>query len=392
MARYKGVDFMNLDSLFTKEELMLRDTVRKFVEEEILPIITEHHRNCTFPKELVPAFGEMGLLGMHLEGYGCPGGTNVEYGIAMQELERGDSAIRSFCSVQGSLCMFPIWKYGSEDQKKKYLPKMAKGELIGCFGLTEPDAGSDPGSMKTKAIKDGNNYILNGAKMWITNGTIADLAIVWAKTEDGNIKGFIVEKGTPGFEAPEMHGKFSLRASVTSELVFNDCRIPAENILPGSNGLKSPLSCLSEARYGIAWGALGAAMACYDAALNYAKERIQFGRPIASFQLVQHKLVYMLTEIVKGQLLAIQLGREKDKGTHNYAMISMAKMNNVKVARECARLSREIHGANGISDEYVPIRHMLNIESVYTYEGTHDIHELIIGRYITGFDAFGAKQ
>jgi len=391
MAKYKGVDFMNLDTLFSKEELMLRETVRKFVEEEIMPIITEHHRNCTFPMELVRAFGEMGLLGMHLEGYGCPGGTNVEYGIAMQELERGDSAIRSFCSVQGSLCMFPIWKYGSEEQKNKYLPKMAKGELIGCFGLTEPDAGSDPGSMKTKAIKDGNTYILNGAKMWITNGTIADLAIVWAKTEDGNIRGFIVEKGTPGFSAPEMHGKFSLRASVTSELVFNDCRIPAENILPGSGGLKSPLSCLSEARYGISWGAIGAAMACYDASLNYAKERIQFGKPIASFQLVQHKLVYMLTEIVKGQLLAIQLGREKDKGTHNYAMISMAKMNNVKVARECARLAREIHGANGISDEYVPIRHMLNIESVYTYEGTHDIHELIIGRYITGFDAFGGN-
>lgn len=389
MARYKGVDFMNMDSLFTREELMLRETVRKFVEEEIIPIIAEHHRNCTFPKELVKSFGEMGLLGMHLEGYGCPGGTNVEYGIAMQELERGDSAIRSFCSVQGSLCMFPIYKYGSEEQKKKYLPEMAKGNLVGCFGLTEPDAGSDPGSMKTKAVKDGNSYILNGAKMWITNGTIADLAIVWAKTEDGTIRGFIVEKGTQGFEAPEMHGKFSLRASVTSELVFNDCRIPAENILPASGGLKSPLSCLSEARYGIAWGALGAAMACYDASLNYAKERIQFGKPIGSFQLVQHKLVNMLTEIVKGQLLAIQLGREKDKGTHNYAMISMAKMNNVKVARECARVAREIHGANGISDEYVPIRHMLNIESVYTYEGTHDIHELIIGRYITGLDAFG---
>ncbi len=390
MGRYKGVDFLNFENLLTKEEKMLRETVRKFVEDEIIPIIAEHHRNCTFPRELVPMFGEMGLLGMHLEGYGCPGGSSVEYGLAMEELERGDSAIRSFCSVQGSLCMFPIWKYGSEEQKNKYLPKMAKGELIGCFGLTEPDSGSDPGSMKTKAVKDGNQYIINGAKMWITNGTIADLAIVWAKTEDGNIRGFIVEKGTPGFEAPEMHGKFSLRASVTSELIFSDCRIPAENILPLSNGLKSPLSCLTEARYGIAWGAIGSAKACYDAALNYSKERIQFGKPIGSFQLVQHKLVNMLTEIAKGELLALQVGREKDRGSYNYAMVSMAKMNNVKVARDCAKVSREIHGANGISDEYVPIRHMLNIESVYTYEGTHDIHELIIGRFITGFDAFGA--
>ncbi len=389
MGRYKGVDFLNFENLLTKEERMLREAVRKFVEDEIIPIIAEHHRNCTFPKELVPMFGEMGLLGMHLEGYGCPGGSSVEYGLAMEELERGDSAIRSFCSVQGSLCMFPIWKYGSEEQKNKYLPKMAKGELIGCFGLTEPDSGSDPGSLKTKAVRDGNHYIINGAKMWITNGTIADLAIVWAKTEDGTIKGFIVEKGTPGFEAPEMHGKFSLRASVTSELIFTDCRIPADNILPSSGGLKSPLSCLTEARYGIAWGAIGAAKACYDAALNYSKERIQFGKPIGSFQLVQHKLVNMLTEIAKGELLALQVGREKDKGSYNYAMVSMAKMNNVKVARDCAKISREIHGANGISDEYVPIRHMLNIESVYTYEGTHDIHELIIGRFITGLDAFG---
>lgn len=389
MARYKGVNFMNIDSLLTKDEIVLRDTVRQFVEERVMPIITEHHRNGTFPMELVPEFGKLGLLGIHIEDYGCPGGSNVEYGLAMQELERGDSGIRSFCSVQGSLCMYPIHKYGSEEQRKKYLPEMAKGKLIGCFGLTEPNAGSDPGSMKTRAIKDGNTYILNGTKMWITNGSIADLAIVWAKTEDGTIRGFIVEKGTPGFEAPEIHGKFSLRASVTSELIFNDCRIPADNILPKSEGLKSPLSCLSEARYGIAWGAIGAAMACYDAALNYALERVQFGKPIASFQLVQHKLVNMLTDIVKGQLLAIQLGREKDKGTHNYAMISMAKMNNVKVARECARIAREILGANGITDDFVPIRHMLNIESVYTYEGTHDIHELIIGRYITGLDAFG---
>ncbi|GAB4431552.1 MAG: acyl-CoA dehydrogenase [bacterium] len=390
MAKYRGVNFMNVDNLFTRDEIVLRDTVRQFVEDKVMPVIVEHHRNCTFPKELIPEFGKLGLLGLHIEDYGCPGGSNIEYGLAMQELERGDSAIRSFCSVQGSLCMFPIHKFGSEEQRKKYLPGMAEGKLIGCFGLTEPNAGSDPGSMKTKAFKDGNSYILNGAKMWITNGTIADLAIVWAKTEDGTIRGFIVEKGTPGFEAPEMHGKFSLRASVTSELIFNDCRIPAENILPKSGGLKSPLSCLSEARYGIAWGALGAAMACYDAALNYSQERVQFGKPIGSFQLVQHKLVTMLTEIVKGQLLAIQLGREKDKGTHNYAMISMAKMNNVKVARECAKIAREIHGANGISDEFVPIRHMLNIESVYTYEGTHDIHELIIGRYITGLDAFGS--
>lgn len=388
MARYKGVNFMNIDSLLTQDEIVLRDTVRQFVEDKVMPVIVEHHRNCTFPKELISDFGKLGLLGLHIEDYGCPGGSNIEYGLAMQELERGDSAIRSFCSVQGSLCMFPIHKYGSEEQRKKYLPGMAEGKLIGCFGLTEPNSGSDPGSMKTKAVKDGNSYILNGSKMWITNGTIADLAIVWAKTEDGTIRGFIVEKGIPGFEAPEMHGKFSLRASVTSELIFNDCRIPAENILPKSEGLKSPLSCLTEARYGIAWGALGAAMACYDAALNYAQERVQFGKPIGSFQLVQHKLVKMLAEIVKGQLLAIQLGREKDKGTHNYAMVSMAKMNNVKVARDCARIAREIHGANGIIDEFAPIRHMLNIESVYTYEGTHDIHELIIGRFITGLDAF----
>lgn len=388
MARYKGVNFMNIDNLLTQDEIVLRDTVRQFVEAKVMPVIVEHHKNCTFPKELISDFGKLGLLGLHIDDYGCPGGSNIEYGLAMQELERGDSAIRSFCSVQGSLCMFPIHKYGSEEQRKKYLPKMAEGKLIGCFGLTEPNSGSDPGSMKTKAVKDGNSYILNGSKMWITNGSIADLAIVWAKTEDGTIRGFIVEKGTPGFEAPEMHGKFSLRASVTSELIFNDCRVPAENILPKSGGLKSPLSCLTEARYGIAWGALGAAMACYDAALNYAQERVQFGKPIGSFQLVQHKLVKMLAEIVKGQLLAIQLGREKDKGTHNYAMVSMAKMNNVKVARDCARVAREIHGANGIIDEFVPIRHMLNIESVYTYEGTHDIHELIIGRFITGLDAF----
>lgn len=388
MAESREKDFLNIQGLFSYEELMIRDTVKKFVEKEILPEINIHHRKVTFPLNLVPFFGEMGLLGLNLKGYGCPGGSNVEYGLAMQELERGDSGVRSFCSVQGSLCMFPIWAFGSEEQKKKYLPEMSKGKIIGCYGLTESEAGSDPGSLKTTARKEGNSYILNGSKMWITNGSIADLALVWAKTNEGDIKGFLVEKGTSGFETNEIKGKFSMRASVTSELVFTDCRIPEENVLPQAQGLKPPLSCLTEARYGISWGALGSAGACYETALKYAKERIQFGKPIASFQLVQHKLANMLTELEKGKLLSIQVGREKDKGTANHAMVSMAKMNNVRMARETARTAREILGANGICDDYAPIRHMMNMETVYTYEGTHDIHELIIGRAITGLNAF----
>ncbi|MBS3819249.1 acyl-CoA dehydrogenase family protein [bacterium] len=388
MTEPREKDFLNIEDLFRDEELMIRDTVKKFVDKEILPEIDAHHRKATFPLKLVPLLGEIGLLGINLKGYGCPGGSNVEYGLAMQELERGDSGVRSFCSVQGSLCMFPIWAFGSEDQKKKYLPKMAEGKIIGCYGLTESEAGSDPGSLKTRARKEGDSYILNGSKMWITNGSIADLAVVWARTEEGEIKGFLVEKGTPGFETSEIKGKFSMRASVTSELIFNECRIPEKNVLPRAQGLKPPLKCLTEARYGISWGALGSAQACYETALKYARERIQFGKPIASFQLVQHKLVNMLTAREKGKLLSLQVGREKDKGTANHAMVSMAKMNNVQMARNCARTAREILGANGICDDYVPIRHMMNMETVYTYEGTHDIHELIIGRAITGLNAF----
>ena len=331
--------------------------------------------------------GEMGLLGVNLSGYGCGGMSNVAYGLVCQELERGDSGIRSFASVQGSLVMFPIWKHGSEEQKQKYLPKLAQGEYIGCFGLTEPDFGSNPGGMLTRAVEDGDSYILNGAKMWITNGTIADVAVVWAKL-DNVIRGFIVEKTDPGFSAPEMHGKHSLKASVTSELVFQDCRIPKDRILPHVKGLKGPMSCLNNARYGIAWGALGAAMGCYHSAREYSLSRIQFGKPIASFQLIQNKLAWMLREITKGQLLALQLGRMKDAGTMIPEQVSLAKMNNVDIALEIARVARDIHGANGILDEYPVMRHMANLESVKTYEGTHDIHNLILGRWITGIQAF----
>jgi glutaryl-CoA dehydrogenase len=331
--------------------------------------------------------GEMGLLGVNLHGYGCAGMSNVAYGLVCQELERGDSGIRSFASVQGSLVMFPIWKHGTEEQKQKYLPKMASGEFIGCFGLTEPDFGSNPGGMVTKAVDDGDSYVLNGAKMWITNGTISDLAVVWAKL-DGVIRGFVVEAGDPGFSAPEMHGKHSLKASVTSELVFQDCRIPKDRILPHVAGLKGPFSCLNNARYGIAWGALGAAMACFHSAREYSLSRIQFGKPIASYQLIQNKLAWMLREITKGQLLALQLGRMKDNGTLIPEQVSLAKMNNVDIALEIARVARDIHGANGILDEYPVMRHMANLESVKTYEGTHDIHNLILGRWITGIQAF----
>ncbi len=387
MRKFDGVDLYNLDSLLSDEEKAVRQLVRDWTEDNVIPIIEGHCRNATFPHHLVSQMGEMGLLGVNLHGYGCAGMSNVAYGLVCQELERGDSGIRSFASVQGSLVMFPIWKHGSEEQKQKYLPKLATGEFIGCFGLTEPDYGSNPGGMVTKAVDDGDSYVLNGAKMWITNGTLAHVAVVWAKL-DGVIRGFIVEKDDPGFTAPEMHGKHSLKASVTSELVFQDCRIPKDRILPHVSGLKGPFSCLNNARFGISWGALGAAMACYHSAREYSLSRIQFGKPIAGFQLVQNKLAWMVREITKGQLLALQLGRLKDAGTMIPEQVSLAKMNNVDIALQIAREARDIHGANGILDEYPVMRHMANLESVKTYEGTHDVHNLIIGRWITGIQAF----
>lgn len=388
MKQFESPDYMNIDSLLSDEEKMIRSAVREWVSERVMPIIEDAYMEAKFPKELMPEMAELGLFGANLpEKYGCAGVNNVAYGLMMQELERGDSGVRSAASVQGALVMYPIFAFGTEKQRQHWLPKLAKGEAIGCFGLTEPDYGSNPGGMVTTAVKDGNSYILNGAKMWITNGSIADVAVVWAKL-DGVVRGFLVEKGTPGFSAPEMHKKHSLRASITSELIFQDCRIPAENILPESGGLKSPLSCLTQARYGISWGAIGAAMACYDEALNYAKTRIQFDKPIASFQLVQNKLVYMITEISKMQLLSLQLGRLKDQNQMKFTQVSMAKRNNVYHALEIARLARDILGANGITAEYQAMRHMCNLETVKTYEGTHDIHTLIIGHDITGIPAY----
>ena len=380
-------DLYNVDHLLSEEERLVRDTVRKFVRERVLPIIGEHFEAGTFPRELIPEIGELGLLGMHLEGYGCAGLSAVCYGLACQELEAGDSGLRSFVSVQGSLAMFPIHKFGSEEQKQRWLPRLASGEAIGCFGLTEPDSGSDPGSMRTTARRDGDTYVLNGTKMWITNGSMADIAVVWAKAEDG-VRGFIVERGTPGFTTSDIHHKLSLRASVTSELHFEECRIPAANMLPNVRGLRGPLSCLDEARYGIAWGATGAARTCYETALDYAKTRVQFDRPIASFQLVQQKLAIMATELVKGQLLALHLGRLKDEGLLHPVQISIAKRNNVREALETARAARTVLGANGITLEYPISRHMNNLESVFTYEGTDDIHTLVIGQAITGISAF----
>ena len=383
----KATDLYNIDSLLSEEERMVRDTVRTFVQERVLPIIGEHFEAGTFPRELIPAVAELGLLGMHIEGYECAGLSSVCYGLACQELEAGDSGLRSFVSVQGSLAMFPIYAFGSEEQKQRWLPKMAHGEVIGCFGLTEPDSGSDPGSMRTTARKDGDSYILNGNKMWITNGGVADLAVVWARAEDG-VRGFLVERGTPGFTTNDIHHKLSLRASITSELHFEECRIPAENMLPNVRGLRGPLSCLDEARFGIAWGANGAARACYETALDYAKTRVQFNRPIARFQLVQEKLAVMATELVKAQLLALQLGRLKDQGMLHPVQISVAKRNNVREALRTAREARSVLGANGITLEYPISRHENNLESVYTYEGTDDIHTLIIGQAITGENAF----
>ena len=387
MARFEAIDFYNIDAHLSDEERMVRDAVRDWVSDQVIPIIEEHCREGTFPQELVPQMAEMGLLGVNLDGYGCAGMSNVAYGLVCQELERGDSGIRSFASVQGSLCMFPIHKHGSEEQRQKYLPGMAAGELIGCFGLTEPDFGSNPGGMLTTAVDDGDSYVINGAKMWITNGSLADLAIVWAKL-DGKIRGFIVEKDDGGFTAPEMKGKHSLKASVTSELVFQDCRIPKDRILPNVAGLRGPFSCLNNARFGISWGAIGSAMACFDSARQYVGERIQFDKPLAGYQLVQNKLAWMVREITKGQLLALHLGRMKDDGAMFPEQVSLAKMNNVDIALEIARMARDMHGANGILDEYPVMRHMANLESVKTYEGTHDIHNLIIGRWITGIQAF----
>ncbi len=388
MINFGGVDYYNIDTLFSEEEKMIRDTVREFVSDEILPIIEKHNRESTFPIQLVPKMAELGLFGTTLpQQYGCAELNNVAYGLVMQELERGDSGIRSFVSVQSALVMYPIFAFGSEEQKDKFLPQLAKGEKIGCFGLTEPDYGSNPGGMVTKAEKVEGGYRLNGAKMWITNGTIADVAVVWAKL-DGAVRGFLVEKGFKGFTAPEMKGKHSLRASVTSELIFDNVFVPEENLLPKTTGLKNALMCLNQARYGIAWGVIGAMMACYDTALNYAKSRIQFGKPIAAYQMTQEKLVYILTEITKAQLLNLQMGRMKDNGTLKHTHVSMAKRNNCEKALEAARISREILGANGILDEYPVMRHAANLESVKTYEGTHEMHTLIIGEDITGYPAF----
>jgi len=387
MSQYQSPDFLSIDSQLSEEERMIRQSIREFVDQEVLPTIADHFEAGTFPKNLIKPLADLGTLGSTIQGYDCAGVNYTSYGLIMQELERGDSGIRSFVSVQGALCMFPIYAFGTEEQKKKYLPQMAKGEWIGCFGLTEPDFGSNPGGMLTRARKDGNSYILNGTKMWITNGGMADLAIVWARDDENKVRGFIVDKGTPGFTVRDIEKKFSLRASITSELIFEDCRIAASQMLEIS-GLRGPFACLNNARFGISWGVLGAAMACYDEALRYAKTRIQFNKPIAGFQLVQAKLVEMFTEITKGQLLALQVGRLKDQEKALPAHISMAKMNNVAMSLKIARTTRDILGASGITFEYQCGRHMLNLESVNTYEGTEDIHRLILGEYITGIAAY----
>src|SRR5580700_657490 len=389
--KFQGFDFLELDASFTEEELLVRRTARNFVDSNVVPIIKDCFREGRFPRELVPLMGELGFYGANLEGYGCAGMSNVDYGLVLQELERGDSGLRSFVSVQSALVMYPIYTFGSDEQKNQWLPALAKGEKLGCFGLTEPGFGSNPGGMTTTARKSGDEYILNGEKMWITSGNIADVAVIWARVDDeeGRVRGFLVETNRPGFRAFEVHGKWSLRASVTSGLSLQDVRIPACNLLPGSGGLKSPLMCLNQARYGISWGALGAAMSCYDTALQYSLLRKQFREePIASHQLVQEKLTWMISEITKGQLLALQVGRLKDAGKVSFEHISMAKRNNVWMALECARMARDILGGNGITDDYPVMRHMMNLESVKTYEGTHDIHALIIGQSITGIPAY----
>jgi len=382
------LDFLALERLLEDEERAIRDTVRQFVREQVLPEIADWFERGTFPKELFRELAKLGLLGMHLEGHGLPGASAVAYGLTCMELEAGDAGVRSAVSVQGSLAMFPIWRWGSDEQKERWLPAMHAGEAIGCFGLTEPDAGSDPGAMRTRARRDGSDWILNGAKMWITNGTIADLAIVWARTDDGAVRGFIVEKGMAGFSAPEIHRKLSLRASVTSELVLQDVRVPDENVLPGATTLRGPLSCLDEARYGIVWGAVGSGRACFEAALEYAKERIVFGKPIAGYQLTQEKLAEMALELNRASLVALHLGRMKDAGTLRPEQVSLGKMGNVRGALDVARSARTILGANGVTLEYPVIRHVNNLESVLTYEGTHEVHTLVVGSALTGESAF----
>ncbi|HUS63136.1 MAG TPA: acyl-CoA dehydrogenase family protein [Kofleriaceae bacterium] len=384
---FRELDYFAIDELYSEEERMARDTVRAFVQAEVMPDIGKHFTAGTFPRELIRRFGALGLLGASLTGYGCSGMSATAYGLICQELERGDSGIRSFCSVQSSLVMYPIWAFGTEAQKERWLPPMATGEVVGCFGLTEPDFGSNPSGMLTTAVRDGDGFRLNGTKRWITSGSIAQLALVWAKLDD-EVRGFLVPTSSPGFSARDIHGKWSLRASVTSELILEDCRVGADALLPGVTGLKGPLSCLTQARFGIAYGAVGAMLACYDEALGYAQERVQFSRPIAGYQLVQEKLVVMVNEITKAQLLDLRLGRLKEKGALRPQHVSLAKRNNVYWAREIARTARDILGANGVTDEYQCGRHMLNLESVYTYEGTHDIHTLVIGQDVTGHAAF----
>src|ERR1700678_1080316 len=389
--KFRGVDFIDFDTLLNDDERLVRDTTRKFIEDNLVPIIEECNRAGIFPRELVKPMGELGFFGASLQGYGCAGMGHVEYGLVTQELERGDSGVRSFVSVQSALVMYPIHAFGSEEQKQTWLPAMQQGEKLGCFGPTEPGSGSNPGGMRTRARQVGNEYVLNGEKMWITSGSIADVAVIWAKVENENdkIRGFLVETDRPGFKADDVHGKWSLRASVTSGLSMQDVHIPESNLLPKSGGLKSPLMGLNQARYGIAWGGIGAAMACYDCALQYAQLRKQFhDKPIASHQLVQEKLTWMINEITKGQLLVLQVGRLKDQDKAEPWHVSMAKRNNVWMALECARMGRDILGGNGIADEYPIFRHMANLESVKTYEGTHDVHTLIIGEHITGYGAF----
>ena len=382
------LDYLAIDALLDDEEKVIRDTVRAFVRANVLPEVADWFEQGVFPRELFGELGKLGLLGMHLEGYGLPGASSVAYGLTCMELEAGDAGVRSAVSVQGSLAMFPIWRWGSEEQKERWLPPMHTGEVIGCFGLTEPDAGSDPASMRTHARRDGSDWILNGAKMWITNGTIADIAIVWARADDGAVRGFIVEKDMRGFSAPEIHRKLSLRASVTSELVLQDVRVPDENLLPGATTLRGPLSCLNEARFGIVFGAVGAARACFECALDYAKERIVFGKPIAGYQLTQQKLAEMALEINRATLVALHLGRMKDDGTLRPEHVSLGKMGNVRGAIDVARSARTILGANGVTLEYPVIRHVNNLESVLTYEGTHEVHTLVVGQALTGESAF----
>ncbi|MCZ2074663.1 MAG: acyl-CoA dehydrogenase family protein [Bryobacteraceae bacterium] len=388
MARFAGVDYLLIDSLFSEEELLVRQTARQFVDERVIPLVRDCYRDGRFPEELIPEMAGLGFLGANLEDYGCAGMNNVQYGLIMQELERGDSGLRSFVSVQGALVMYPILTYGSEQQKQTWLPKLQAGEAIGCFGLTEPGFGSNPGGMTTKATRAGDCWVLNGEKTWITNGSQAHIAVVWARTDEG-IRGFLVEKGTAGYSTADIHGKLSMRASVTSSLSFQDCRIPLDNMLPGAKGLKAALSCLTQARYGIGWGVIGAAMDCYETARRYSLTRKQFdGRPIASHQLVQEKLAWMITEITKAQLLALHVGRLKDGGKAEAAHVSMLKRNNVAIALDCARLSRDLLGANGIMDEYPLMRHLCNLETVKTYEGTDHIHALVIGERVTGVAAY----